>query len=307
MSLIFIKPLGLKSLFKPRMVLPWRLSMISSIRFNSIVESKRFSSYSSSNIINFRRSIHSTNFKPTHHRGPKFNRGIPSTFGFFSYFVPDALRAIFLIMGVSAFFIFFMGPLLIITIPPLVIGGFLLTRWSSYKRNTDMKNRLKYLSRTSLVYRGSDLDEFKLGNFALDRIIQAIRLNEDNISSKLSLIKSNESILRTHHSLDSRLELTGFESIDQTSSSSINIATPQQLTVVSFGLLDADKDFKRIGTVVITLRPRAITSLLDIESNISYDSVIEVHPLTLLPSPIIFTTPSDYKEPPTLNIKPNRF
>jgi hypothetical protein len=209
-------------------------------------------------------------------------------------------------MGFSAFVLFFMGPLLIITVPPLVIGGFLLRKTATMRRSSVLKRQYENLKETHLTYQGSELDESRLSDFVTKRIIQGLKTNEAGLTEKLGLVHKGQGNIRSQHSWDSRFGLSGIETIDQDFQVSTKLGIREKFTVLSFGLYDSDQDLARIATVVVTLRPRAVATLLDVGPNQTHDAVIEVSSGPLDRSPVVLNDSNDFKEPPTINIRPNR-
>lgn len=231
-------------------------------------------------------------------RPPRFNRGPPSSpLGVFWYLVPDGLKVFLAITGFASMFFLFALPLLIIVVPPLFIGGFVMSRLYLRQRNRKFTEQRHELMNTSLVYKGDPLNPESLRSFVKHRIVEALEVNEKNIIQSLHLGEENGQ----HHTLLSRFTLTDIESIDQNFNFSnlnpqlpLHAALNDSITTISLGLLDRDSksSIDRVGTVVVSLKQKNVRSLLDLDEGM--DSVIEIKPLLSFSNSVILNTPSSF-------------
>ncbi|KAH3675554.1 hypothetical protein WICMUC_002643 [Wickerhamomyces mucosus] len=230
---------------------------------------------------------------------PRFNRGPPSTYGVFLNMIPDSFKAFAVVAGVTSLVFFVALPMLIIIMPPLIIGGFVVGRWYSSKRSRDMKLRWNALSKTNLVYNGWEFDKPKLESFVTNRIVHAFEIDENNIIEQLNLDRSPQS----YHTFQSRLKLTELESIDLDYRYSSDINIPKEkITVLSFGLIDQDNysRFNRIGVVIVSLKPKYLKSFLEIDGNNQHDVVIEIQPLLKFKQGVLIDTKLEFYENDTV-------
>lgn len=206
-------------------------------------------------------------------RPPRFNARPPSTLSLIWHLIPDPLKLLIAIMGTASFIMFIAAPLILIVLPPLFIGGYLTSRYWLKKRSKDMEGRWENLLKTHLTYEGSELDQMKLKDFTLERLVDAFETNEEGIADFFEGSSSDNQ----HHSFSSRFELTGIETIDQDFRIS-KLGIQESISVMSFGLIDKDSRVGRIATVILTLRPKRVTTLLEAHTS-SQDAVIEIKPV----------------------------
>lgn len=135
-----------------------------------------------------------------------------------------------------------------------------------------MEKRWENLLKTHLTYEGSDFDQLRIQNFTLERVIDAFETNEQGLTDFFEGSSSEQ-----HHLFSSRFELTGIETIDQDFRIS-RMGIQESISVMSFGLIDKDSKIGRIATVILTLHPKKVTTLLEAGS-FSQDVVIEIKPV----------------------------
>jgi len=205
-------------------------------------------------------------------RPPRFNARPPSTISLIWHLIPDGFKIFLALMGTASFIMFIAAPLIIIILPPLFIGGYFASKFWIRRRNNDMKKRWDNMLKTHLTYEGSELDQIRLKDFTLERLVDAFETNEQGITDFFDSKSDSQ-----HHSFSSRFKLTGIETIDQDFRIS-KMGIQESISVMSFGLIDKDSRIGRIATVVLTLRPRNITSLLEV-GNLEQDAVIEIKPV----------------------------
>lgn len=222
-------------------------------------------------------------------RPPRFNARPPSTFSLVWHLIPDPLKLLLGIMGTVSFIMFIAAPVILIVLPPLFLGGYFASRYWLRKRSSDMEGRWDNLLKTHLTYEGSELDQIRLQDFTLERLVDAFETNEQGITDFFDGGRSENS---QHHSYSSRFKLTGIETIDQDFRVS-KLGIQESISVMSFGLTDKDSRIGRIATVVLTLRPKRVTNLLELNS-LSQDAVIEIKPIfNALGKSFILNTGSD--------------
>ncbi|ONH67829.1 hypothetical protein BON22_2577 [Cyberlindnera fabianii] len=215
--------------------------------------------------------------------------------------VPDGLKTGLLLIGGCAT-LMVVGPLFFFLAPPLFLGGFFLMTRRLRRREKDMTQRWELLKNTTLVYNGSELDQVKLQRFVQNRLMEAVELDEGGITKALCIEKST------------RLGLTELETIDEDIRVARGLAGTgefQGLTVISFGLVDKTNvtNLKRVATVLVTLKPRAYTTLLQNHNSSEQDCVIEVLPLMPFKKSVVIdtgTAGSDTFSGRTIDIKAKR-
>jgi hypothetical protein len=215
--------------------------------------------------------------------------------------VPDTVKTAFAIIGGCAFLMVF-GPLFFMIVPPLFLAGFFMMRYALRRRSNGMNDRWDLLKTSQLRFRGSELDTERLEKWIKDRVAIAFEKNEKDIVKVMGIDTT-----RSHHTLSSRMELEGPESVDQDIRMRDRIDLAQRITVITYGLVDIDsrRRVNKIGTVTVSLQPDDIRDLLDINS-ITQRAIIEVQPLLKFRGPVILDTEDSSTNSSFINIRAKR-
>ncbi|ODV96401.1 hypothetical protein PACTADRAFT_2694 [Pachysolen tannophilus NRRL Y-2460] len=236
------------------------------------------------------RYLSSSRLVQSFYNSPRRNPGAPSAFSRISDVIPDPVKILLLVLGVSSFFFFIALPVLFIALPPILIGGFLTSKMFQRKYNTAMDQRWSALENTSLSFQPSSRnamadEETELARKVFKRLKLALDDDEGGIYTGFGF----RDIQDINH-----LKLGEIESIRQDMRdvkiqfNSIN----EVITVMSMGLYDRRNDM-RLGTVTVSLKNSAVSTLIDQLSN-KKDMIIEVKPLNPFSKSYIINTDRSY-------------
>lgn len=210
--------------------------------------------------------------------------------------IPDSIKLISLIGGFAYLVIFVAVPILVMILPPIIIGGWLFFRINKYFREKEMKRRWENIEKSTLIYYPKNLSQSQLfvpppdqinnelANFEINRIIDAFWSNEQNINNYFKIEDIDDLALGT------------LEAIQYSyNNSSVLFADDFKMMVIQQRPLYDRKIEKELANVTLTLKclNKPMYEDTDPSANISKSLVeIEIVPTKLFAKPFVLNTPS---------------
>jgi hypothetical protein len=210
--------------------------------------------------------------------------------------IPDGIKLLGL-FGVSSYLVIFVAvPILVMVVPPLILGGWLFVRINRYLRNRAMKRRWESIADSTLVYYPHTEARTNLfvpppeqingglANFEINRILDAFWKNEHGIANYFKI-----------EDIDN-LALGTLEAVEYSyNSTSVVFADDFSIMVVQERPLYNKAVNKEIANVILTLKSLEKPRYEDVDpsANIGKSLVeIEIIPRALFAKSFVFKTPS---------------
>ncbi|GMG25119.1 unnamed protein product [Ambrosiozyma monospora] len=237
-----------------------------------------------------RRSFTNTNVTWRYNKPPK-DFVSSSAFGRLMDKIPDSVKILIGITAISSFVVFVALPVVIMVVPPIIIGGYAFYKGRQWKYKKDSKRRWDMLADSNLIFKPKHTIENRnplflpppeqvnneLATFELRRIVDAFFNNENGIADYFKVDDYNDlalgSIDGVQYTYNTSHTLTDLEGV--------------MMVVQSRKLYDRNTG-KEIATVSICLRNLDIPFFEDFSepsANIGRSvCVIEVTPNGLIPT-----------------------
>jgi hypothetical protein len=209
--------------------------------------------------------------------------------------IPDSIK-LFGLIGISAYLVVFVAlPIVIIVVPPLVIGTWLFVKLNRYFKKKTLQRTLENITNSTLIYYPKvsntklfiqPLDQINgsLANFEMNRLVDAFWSNEQNINDYFKIKDIDNLALGT---------LEGVEY--NYNSTTVVYADDFTMLVTQQRPLYDKSTGKEIANVILSLKclNKPVFEDIDPSANIGKSLVqIEVIPNKLFASSFIFNTQS---------------